>query len=210
MGIIDESDKVYARPLYAAPRFSYGGKPMYPATDMALFTLPSRIGHEEEHLNQRINDLIATLREITGKVTGSHRRLEMANAMEHIEDEVGTMVDHEMTKKKTRRGRKTAQQLQPMSEEVCNMLALAYDPSVKLNMISANGSINQLLRLAHNIAFSISDITLYMQVHILQSPAYDILLGRLFNILTQSVMHKYCNENQSITICNPNTRKTAM
>ncbi|KAH8990106.1 hypothetical protein EDB92DRAFT_1946834 [Lactarius akahatsu] len=99
-------------------------------------------------------------------------------------------------------------QIVAMSEEVCNVLALAYDPSIKLNMILANRSVNQLLGLARNVAFSISDITLYMQVHILQSPAYNILLGRPFDILTQSVVRNYCNKNQSITICNPNTRKT--
>ncbi|KAH8978982.1 hypothetical protein EDB86DRAFT_3089666 [Lactarius hatsudake] len=183
VGIIDESDKVYARPLYAAPRYNYGGKPIYQNEDMVLFTEgfkdrarlsaevvlqytafilvhicwatllrltceliatrdPTRTASLEErpverysclsslhdislsgevtryhaadrelqHLNQRIDDLIAAVGEIQGKVSASRHRLEMANALERIKDEARTMVDYELTKKKTRRGRRGAAQ----------------------------------------------------------------------------------------------------
>ena len=111
---------------------------MYPAADMVLFTeafedrarvdrcldslhdlsLSAEVhryrlaDREQQRLNQRIDDLIAALGEVQGKVAGSRRRLEMANALERIEDEAGTMVDYELTKKKTRRGRRSAQQPQ--------------------------------------------------------------------------------------------------
>ena len=100
-------------------------------------------------------------------------------------------------------------QVVAMSEEVCNALAIAYDPSVRLSMVSANGGVDQTLGLARNVVFIVGEITLYLQVHILRSPAYDILLGRPFDILTQSVVHNYRDENQTITIRNPNTGKTA-
>ena len=64
-----------------------------------------------------------------------------------------------------------------MSEEVCNALALSYDPAICLLMISANGGINKALGLARNVPFRIGDITLYLQMHILRNPTYDILLG---------------------------------
>jgi hypothetical protein len=138
VGIIDESDKVYARPLYAAPLYHYDGKPMYPAAEMSLFndtfeerarvdrcldsihdlSLTAEVhryraaDRELGRLNQRVDDLIAAIGEVTGKVAGCRRRLEMANALERIEDEAATMVDYEMTKKKTRRGKRTAQQPQ--------------------------------------------------------------------------------------------------
>jgi hypothetical protein len=99
-------------------------------------------------------------------------------------------------------------QIVAMSEEVCNALALAYDPTIRLNMISANGGINQSLGLARNVPFLVGDITLYLQVHILRSPAYDILLGRPFDILTQSVVRNYRDENQTVTIKDPNTGKS--
>ncbi len=68
-------------------------------------------------------------------------------------------------------------QIVAMSKEVCNALAIPYDPSIRLNMVSVNGGINQSLSLARNIPFLVGEITLYLQVHILSSPAYDILLG---------------------------------
>lgn len=96
-------------------------------------------------------------------------------------------------------------QIIAMSEDVCTELALAYDPSIILNMQSANGAIDQSLGLARNVPFYIGDITVYLQCHILRSPAYDVLLGRPFDILTQSMIKNYANEDQTITIFDPNS-----
>jgi hypothetical protein len=69
-------------------------------------------------------------------------------------------------------------QIIAMSEAVCHDIGLAYDPSIKLNMQSANGEVDQSLVLSCNVPCKINSITLYLQVHIIRSPAYDILLGR--------------------------------
>jgi hypothetical protein len=100
-------------------------------------------------------------------------------------------------------------QVVAMSEEVCNALALHYDPTIQLHMMSANGGVDQSLGLACNVPFLVGDITLYLQVHVLRAPAYDILLGRPFDVLTQSVVRNYTNENQTITIFDPNTGRKA-
>lgn len=100
-------------------------------------------------------------------------------------------------------------QVVTMSEEVCNALAIAYDLSVRLSMILANSGIDQTLGLARNATFIIGKFTLYLQVHIFCLPAYNILLGQLFDILTQSMLHNYRYKNQTITIYNLNTGKTA-
>src|SRR6266404_9016277 len=65
-------------------------------------------------------------------------------------------------------------QIVTMLEEVCTALALPYDPAVTLNMIAANGGVDQSLGIVRNVPFLIGDITLFFQVHILRSPAYDI------------------------------------
>ena len=96
-------------------------------------------------------------------------------------------------------------QIVAISENVCHDLGLAYDPSIKLNMQSANGNIDQSLGLSRNVPFKIHTITVYMQVHVVRSPAYNILLGRPFNILTESVVRNFANEDQTITIHDPNT-----
>jgi hypothetical protein len=98
-------------------------------------------------------------------------------------------------------------QIVAMSEEVCIALGVAYDPNVHLNMVSANGGVDQSLGLAKNVPFQIGDITLYLQVHVLRQPAYDILLGRPFDVLTELVVCNYSNENQTITILDPNSGK---
>ena len=92
-----------------------------------------------------------------------------------------------------------------MSEDTCHELSLVYDPMIRLNMQSANGSTDWSLGLARNVPFTIGSITLYMQVHIIGSPAYDILLGRPFDILTESIVRNFANEDQTITITDPNT-----
>src|ERR1700677_2427774 len=79
-------------------------------------------------------------------------------------------------------------QIIAMSEEVCHQLALAYDPNIKLNMQLANGSIDQSLGLARNVPCKLGPITLYLQIHVIRNPAYDILLGQPFDILTESTV----------------------
>jgi len=96
-------------------------------------------------------------------------------------------------------------QIVAMSEEISNVLALPYDPISHLNMISANRGVDQSLGLAWNVAFLVGDIPLYLQVHIHRNPAYDILLGRPFNVLTQSVVRNFVDEHQTVTILDPNT-----
>lgn len=98
-------------------------------------------------------------------------------------------------------------QIIAMSEEICIELGLPYDSTVVLTMQSANGELDRSLGLARNVPLRIGDITLYVQIHVIRSPAYDILLGRPFDILTQSVIRNYSNEDQMITIHDPNTRR---
>ena len=68
-------------------------------------------------------------------------------------------------------------QIIAMSEVVCHTLGLAYDPSIVLHMQSANGMLDQSLGLSRNVPFTIGKITMYLQVHVISSPAYDVLLG---------------------------------
>jgi hypothetical protein len=96
-------------------------------------------------------------------------------------------------------------QIIAMSENVCMDLALIYDPTIILNMQSANGEVDKSLGLACNVPIRIGEITLYVQIHVIRSPAYDILLGRPFDILTQSIIHNFANEDQTITLRDPNS-----
>jgi hypothetical protein len=100
-------------------------------------------------------------------------------------------------------------QIIAMSEAWCNRLGLQYDPSVILRMESANGSVDSSLGLSRDVPFQFGDITIYLQVHILRNPAYDVLLGRPFDTLTESVVKNYRNEETSVTITCPNSKRQA-
>jgi len=96
-------------------------------------------------------------------------------------------------------------QVVAMSEAVCHEVGVAYDPSIRLEMQSANGELDLSLGLARNIPCRLGDITLFLQMHVIRSPAYDILLGRPFDVLTASTIRNFTNEDQTITISDPNT-----
>ena len=54
-----------------------------------------------------------------------------------------------------------------MSAKVANYLSISYNPSIFLNMQSANGTIDKSLGLAHNVPYTLGNITFYLQIHIL-------------------------------------------
>ncbi|KAF8228932.1 hypothetical protein L208DRAFT_1484725, partial [Tricholoma matsutake] len=95
-----------------------------------------------------------------------------------------------------------------MSEEVCHELGLAYDPLIHIPLQLANSGIDQSLGLARNIPCEVGSITLYMQIHIIHDPAYDILLGRPFDVLTESMVKNYRNKAQTITIFDLNSTRS--
>ncbi|KNZ76625.1 hypothetical protein J132_09370 [Termitomyces sp. J132] len=96
-------------------------------------------------------------------------------------------------------------QIISMSAEIASDIGLSYNPNIVLNMQSANGTMDQSLGLARNIPCTIGNITVYLQIHVLQSPAYDILLRCLFDVLTRSMVNTLSNVETTITITDPNT-----
>ncbi|KAG6860367.1 hypothetical protein C0995_012193 [Termitomyces sp. Mi166 len=95
-------------------------------------------------------------------------------------------------------------QIVSMLEEIAHHLGLVYDLIVILNMQSANGAIDQLQGLARNVPCTIAGLTIYLQVHVISQPAYDILLGKPFNILTRSIVRTLSANKTVITITDPN------
>ena len=97
-----------------------------------------------------------------------------------------------------------------MSEAACHALGLIYDPHIHLHMQLANREVDETLGLACNVPILVRDITLCVQFHIVRNLAYDVLLGRPFNILVESIVWNYSNEDQTITIHDPNSGRIAM
>ncbi|KAF8870238.1 hypothetical protein BD779DRAFT_1681324 [Infundibulicybe gibba] len=91
------------------------------------------------------------------------------------------------------------------TEDVMVNLGLVYDKNIQLNMQLANGIIDRSLGLVRNVPISVGDIKLYMQIHVIRNPTYDLLLGRPFDVLTCSIIKNFSNEEQMITIQEPDT-----
>ena len=87
-----------------------------------------------------------------------------------------------------------------MSEAMCHVLALIYNLCIRLHMQLANREVDETLGLAHNMPILVRDITLYIQFHIVCNLAYNVLLGRPFDILVESIVQNYSNKDQTIMI----------
>jgi hypothetical protein len=96
-------------------------------------------------------------------------------------------------------------QVVTMSKAVSHELGIPYDPTFRISMQSANGELDMSLGLARNVPFKIGPVTFYMQAHVIDSNAYEVLLGRPFDVLTESVVRNFANEDQTITIHDPNS-----
>ena len=97
-----------------------------------------------------------------------------------------------------------------MSEAMCHALALIYGPRIHLHMQLENREVDKTLGLACNMPILVGDIILYIQFHIVCNPAYNVLLGQPFDILVKSIVRNYSNEDQTIMIHDPNSRRIVM
>lgn len=98
-------------------------------------------------------------------------------------------------------------QIVSMAEEVANHLELSWDPDICIHMQSANKQIERTLGLARNVPFKLGKITVFLQVHIIKSAAYKVLLGRPFDALTQSEYVNSKDGGMRMTLQCPNTHK---
>ena len=96
-------------------------------------------------------------------------------------------------------------QIVSMSKAVAVMLQVNWDPDITVQMQSANNTLERTLGLAKNVPFLFGTITVYLQVHVIGNAAYKVLLGRPFDIVTESVVKNAKDGSQSLTLTDPNT-----
>ncbi|KAJ7710344.1 hypothetical protein B0H17DRAFT_1223358 [Mycena rosella] len=101
-------------------------------------------------------------------------------------------------------------QIVSMSYEQAKELQLVWDPDIQIFMQSANSSLEKSVGLAKNVLFKFGKITVYLQVHIIRGAAYKVLLGRTFEILTESTVQNHPDGSQTLTMKDPNTGKHCM
>ncbi len=119
VGLRNDSNKVYTKPLYAAPIFHYDGKPVYQAEQLEALKLGAEGQDQTDRMIRRLNDpsleaevhrfrvmaqelgrleeAIAESEDKWGEIASMHcrtiRRLEMADALARIQDQDDGSVD---------------------------------------------------------------------------------------------------------------------
>ena len=102
-------------------------------------------------------------------------------------------------------------QIVSMALKTAERLKLVWDPAIQIVMQSANGQLKSSAGLVRNVPFDFDKIIVYLQVHIIDQDAYEILLGRPFEILTELQISNKRDGSQTITITDPNSdRKCTM
>ena len=96
-------------------------------------------------------------------------------------------------------------QIVSMSLTVAQELGLTWDPDIIIQLQSANKTIDRSLGLAKNMPFRFGDIIIYLQVHIINDPAYQVLLGRPFDVITESNIQNRSDGSQTVTLRDPKT-----
>ena len=96
-------------------------------------------------------------------------------------------------------------QIVSMSKTIAVALEVNWDPDITVRMESANKTYENTLGLARNVPFLFGTITAYLQVHVVQNAAYKVLLGRPFDVVTESEVKNSRDGTQSVTLTDPNT-----
>lgn len=98
-------------------------------------------------------------------------------------------------------------QIVSMSKSKALELGISWDPEKRLPMTSANNTTEYTDGIASNVPFTFGNITLYLQVHILQRSATDILLGRPFKRIARCNTQDNPDGSVVITITDPSSGK---
>ncbi|VDC04049.1 unnamed protein product [Peniophora sp. CBMAI 1063] len=92
-----------------------------------------------------------------------------------------------------------------MSEVTAEALGVLWNPDIQIRMQSANGKFDMTCGMAKNVPCRIGECTFYLQVHVVKSNAYSVLLGRPFDLLSESEIKNYSDGRQHLTLTDPNT-----
>ena len=93
--------------------------------------------------------------------------------------------------------------------EVAAANKMTWNLLLSIQLQSTNGSLFRTCGLAKNMLFTLEDVTVLLQVHVMDMAPYKILLGRPFNTITENMVVNNCEGNQTINITCPNTEARA-
>lgn len=100
-------------------------------------------------------------------------------------------------------------QIVSMSRTAASECKLSWDPQLSINMMTANGQVSRTCGVARNVPFTMGNITVHLQVHVLEGAAYRVLLGRPFDVITESKIVNSQEGLQYINVTDPSTKEQA-
>ncbi|KXN89043.1 hypothetical protein AN958_06394, partial [Leucoagaricus sp. SymC.cos] len=100
-------------------------------------------------------------------------------------------------------------QIISMSREAVSTCRITWDPELIINMQGVNGQITKTCGLAKNVPFNFGNVTIHLQVHVMEQAPYRVLLGRPFDVITESQIANSTEGHQFISITDPNTGEHA-
>jgi len=68
-------------------------------------------------------------------------------------------------------------QIVSMTKKVAAANKVSWDPSLSIQMQSANGLLSRTYRLARNVPFTLGGVMVFLQVHVMDAASYTVLLG---------------------------------
>jgi len=92
-----------------------------------------------------------------------------------------------------------------MTKKVAATNKVSWDPSLSIQMQSANGLLSRTCGLVRNVPFTLGGVTVLLQVHVMDAAPYTVLLGRPFDTITESRIVNDKEGNQTVCITCPNT-----
>jgi len=96
-------------------------------------------------------------------------------------------------------------QIVSMTKKVATANKVSWDPSLSIQMQSANGLLSRTCGLARNVLFTLGEVTVLLQVHVMDAVPYTVLLGRPFDTITESRIVNDKEGDQTVCITCPNT-----
>jgi len=97
-------------------------------------------------------------------------------------------------------------QIVSVSRDTAVKWGFTWNPDIRINMESAQGHVEETLGLAKDVPFQFGEITVLLKLHVINKPAYKLLLGRPFDALTESVVKNERSGAQTITLTDPVTQ----
>jgi hypothetical protein len=101
-------------------------------------------------------------------------------------------------------------QIASIAKDLALSLGVVWDPDVRIQLRGSDGQLKLSEWLARDVRFTFGDRTVYLQVHVVEGPGYQVLLGRPFSALTDTLVQSEVDGSRSITIGGPKQRYRVM